>query len=95
MLRVTEEAATLLREVREQVDSSPQGGARLVPEPSPQGMGIRIGFVQEPEGSDQVIEQSGMRVFVADELTEPLADKTLDTQATPEGTQLLLRDEGS
>lgn len=93
MLQITDQAATLLKDARAQVNSSVDAGVRLAPESTPEGVGIRIGFVDEPEGSDQVIEQAGMRVFVAAELSEPLEDKTLDAEATPQGAQLLIREQ--
>lgn len=93
MLQITDQAAALLKEARAQLDTSHEGGARLSAEQTPEGLGIGIGFVEEPEDTDQVIEQSGMRVFVANELTATLDDKTLDAEATAEGTRLLLREE--
>lgn len=92
MLQLTQPAADLLDEVRTEQDIPDTHGIRLAAQQGPDGqVGLAIGFSEEPAESDQVSEQSGTEVYVAEELVEPLSTSVLDIEETPEGTGLTLR----
>lgn len=91
MLQLTDSAVEILKEAREEIGASDDAGARLRSVPTEQGDTIRVEFADEPEQGDQVIEEAGLRVFVSDDLVEPLNDRTLDATVTPGGPKLAIR----
>jgi Fe-S cluster assembly iron-binding protein IscA len=93
MLKVTSEAAYVLKSAREGV-TTPTAGLRIKRSDHPNDPwdGFKIGFQQEPDATDQVFEQDGLRVFVAVEVAEELANRTLDVDATSHGAELVFRE---
>jgi Fe-S cluster assembly iron-binding protein IscA len=92
MLKVTSEAAYVLKAAREGV-TTPTAGLRIKRSDNPNDGwdGFRIGFQQDPEPTDQTFEQDGLRVFVAAEVADALSDRTLDVDATSHGAELVFR----
>ena len=96
MLKVTSEAAYVLKAAREGV-TTPTAGLRIKRSDSPQGHssdpwdGFKIGFQQEPDPTDQIFEQDGLRVFVAADVADALSDRTLEVDATSHGAELVFR----
>jgi len=79
MLQVTENAATTLDEVKRQNEIPDDYGLRLSGMANPEGqLEVRIEFADSPRESDAVQEQHGTKVFLAEEVVEPLAGATLD-----------------
>ena len=79
MLQVTQNAATTLDEVKRLNEIPPDYGVRLSGAANPQGqLEVRIEFAGEPQQTDAVQEQHGTKVFLAEEVVEPLSDATLD-----------------
>jgi Fe-S cluster assembly iron-binding protein IscA len=52
---------------------------------------IRFAAVEVPTEGDQRADTTIVDVYVAPELTEPLADALLDAEVTPEGAELVIR----
>lgn len=96
MLQCTFSAAATLQELRER-NAIPGNGVRLFPVQSPDGdVGLGINFTDQPAAGDEVTEQHGTTVIVAPEISEQLADLTLDVAPDPSGNgerppQLVLR----
>jgi Fe-S cluster assembly iron-binding protein IscA len=92
MLTVTSEAAYVLKAAREGV-TTPTAGLRIKRSGNPNDGwdGFKIGFQQEPDQTDQVFEQDGLRVFVAADVAEALSDRILDVDATSHGAELIFR----
>jgi Fe-S cluster assembly iron-binding protein IscA len=92
MLKVTSEAAYVLKAAREGV-TTPTAGLRIKRSDNPNDPwdGFKIGFQQDPDVTDQVFEQDGLRVFVAVEVADELSDRTLDVDATSHGAELVFR----
>jgi len=92
MLKVTSEAAYVLKAAREGV-TTPTAGLRIkrADNPNDGWDGFRIGFQQEPDATDQVFEQDGLRVFVAADVADALSDRVLDVDATSHGAELVFR----
>jgi|HubBroStandDraft_5_1064220.scaffolds.fasta_scaffold401048_1 Fe-S cluster assembly iron-binding protein IscA len=92
MLKVTSEAAYVLKAAREGV-TTPTAGLRIKRSDNPNDPwdGFKIGFQQDPDATDQVFEQDGLRVFVAVEVADELSDRTLDVDATSHGAELVFR----
>jgi Fe-S cluster assembly iron-binding protein IscA len=90
MLQVTEAAAKVLKSTVRESDAPDDAGVRFVPEPDkPGALGIEI--LETPEAGDQVVEESGVRIFLPEELADELADRTLDIDVTEQGVALTLR----
>ncbi len=94
MLKVTSEAAYVLKAAREGV-TTPTAGLRIKRSDNPDDPwdGFKIGFQQEPEPTDQVFEQDGLRIFVAADVADELSDRTLDVDATSHGAELVFRED--
>lgn len=90
MLQVSEAAAQLLKDAVDASDAPAEAGVRLetrADDPSALG----IAFREAPEATDQIVEESGLRVFVADEISESLDGRTLDVVTTDQGPALTIR----
>jgi Fe-S cluster assembly iron-binding protein IscA len=48
------------------------------------GSDLQVTIAEEPDGSDEVIEEEGARVFIEGTVIEFLADKQLDAQVVDE-----------
>lgn len=94
MLKVTSEAATVLKAARNDVGASPAAGLRIRRADNTadgaKPITVALAFIDEPEPSDETVEEDGLKVFVAGDLVEPLASKTLDVRATEQGAELVL-----
>jgi Fe-S cluster assembly iron-binding protein IscA len=92
MLKVTTEAAYVLKAAREGV-TTPTAGLRIkrAENPNDGWDGFRIGYQQDPESTDQVFEQDGLSVFVAADVADALSDRILDVDATSHGAELIFR----
>lgn len=94
MLKVTSEAATVLKAARNDVGASPEAGLRIRRADntmdSAKSIAVALAFIDQPEPSDQTVEEDGLKVFVAGDLVDPLDGKTLDIRATEQGAELVL-----
>ncbi len=95
MLEITRGAADLLTELREGQDVPEDYGLRVFPEANQPGeVTIGLGFTDQPAAGDQVAEQEGMKVFVAQELAAPLEDAAIDVTKENGTPQLVFRPKG-
>jgi Fe-S cluster assembly iron-binding protein IscA len=86
MLQVTENAASTLEAAKRHQQIPEQYGVRVSGAPTAAGqLEVRIGWAEAPLEGDAVDEQHGMRVFIAEEGAEPLADAALDVTVTVSG----------
>jgi Fe-S cluster assembly iron-binding protein IscA len=91
VLEITPDAATLLNEIRRGQEVPEDYGLRVFPESADPGqLTIGLGFTDEPAPGDQVTEQDGMRVFVAQELAAPLGDTAIDVTGAGNGAERLV-----
>jgi Fe-S cluster assembly iron-binding protein IscA len=92
MLKVTSEAAYVLKAAREGV-TTPTAGLRIKRSDNPNDLwdGFKIGFQEDPDPTDQIFEQDGLRVFVSADVADALSDRTLDVDATSHGAELVFR----
>lgn len=84
MLKVTVAAAKVLQSTVRESDAPDDSGIRLVPQPDKPGT-LMMEILEEPEAGDDVVEESGLRIFVPDELAHELSDRTLDIGVTEQG----------
>ena len=97
MLQCTPAAVAALQGVREQNSIPETYGVRLFAARSEEGgVGLGIGFTEQPAAGDEVTEQHGTTVIVASEVSQELSDLTRDVVPDPsdngqEGPQLVLK----
>lgn len=95
MLKVTNQAAEILKAARTNAGASGDAGLRIrrAEPPTSNGDAIALAFTfsDEPEPEDGTVEQEGLRVFVEQSLIEPLSERTLDVRATEQGAELVFR----
>lgn len=92
MLQMTDRAADLLRNLRNDAQLPESAGVRVYSETAPTGEPtLSIGFTPEPMPSDQVADHAGLRLFVAPEIAEPLAGAVMDVVAENGESQLIFR----
>jgi Fe-S cluster assembly iron-binding protein IscA len=94
MLQVTNRAAMLLKTARSEQSVPEEYGVRVQAPDESRGGAVSLKFTPAPVEGDQVQEADGVRVFVAPEVAEPLADQVMDLRETPTGSVLFLRGQG-
>jgi Fe-S cluster assembly iron-binding protein IscA len=91
-MKLTDAAAKILKEERAQVGLPSDACPRIRSAPGAgEDPGLQLGFVLEPAPTDQIVDHPDLRVFVSAELTDTLADCTLDVKDTHDGSVLVLR----
>ena len=92
MLQVSDSAVAVLEEARTAQDLPDTLGIRISGQATQAGeIEVLLGFSEEPSENDEVTEQAGTRIFVAQEIAEPLSDAMLDIEDTPSGPQLAIK----
>jgi Fe-S cluster assembly iron-binding protein IscA len=92
MLQMTDRAADLLRNLRNDAQLPDSAGVRVYSETAPTGEPtLSIGFTPDPLPSDHVTDHAGVRLFVAPEIAEPLSDAVMDVVAENGEEQLIFR----
>lgn len=96
MLQVTDAAIGVLKQMRDDTPEAPQSAAvRLQLTSVGEEPGLGFGFSEEPQDGDQtIVEHEEIKVYLAPELVEPLADAVVDTVPTDDGDQLVLKSRG-
>jgi iron-sulfur cluster assembly protein len=83
MLIVTENAVMVIRDLTAQQGALQNGGLRIVGDPSAGSLTIEV--VEQPAQGDQVVDNSGARLFLDSEAVQLLMDKALDAAVDDEG----------
>lgn len=93
MLQLTPPAAALLRDTRDQQDVPGDYSIRISAQPDEEGeLRIDLSYAEEPEEGDEIVEQEDLKLYVAQEVVEPLAGHVLGVGETPDGgRQLVIR----
>jgi Fe-S cluster assembly iron-binding protein IscA len=92
MLQMTDRAADLLRNLRDDAQLPESAGVRVYSETAAGGEPtLSIGFTPDPMPSDQVSDHAGVRLFVAPEIAEPLSSAVMDVIAENGEEQLIFR----
>ena len=89
MLTLTDTAQTLVRDLTNQPGAPEGGGLRIAPAPAAPGQ-LQVSIAAAPEPGDQVLDESGARVFVEPQTAEILGDSMLDAQQGADGPALVL-----
>ena len=89
MLTISESAAEVIKVVLAGGDSAAGSGLRI----APAGDGLQASIATEPEADDEVVEESGVRVFLEPQAASVLGDKVLDAERDANGElSLAVRD---
>ena len=80
MLKLTDRAATAIKEMLEEADA--EGAAlRVSAELDEDGTpGLHISFVGEPEDGDEIFEDRGVMIYLDPAASDALDDKVLDAE---------------
>ena len=84
MLTLTENAADIVKQIADQVPDADASGLRISTEEGADA-GLTITAVESPQPGDQVVDESGARVFLDDTAATILDDKVLDAEVQPDG----------
>ena len=78
MLTLTENATNAVSTIVGQASGGPDGGLRIAAEPNSSDLGLMV--AETPQPGDEVVEESGARVFLDDTAKSVLDDKVLDAE---------------
>jgi iron-sulfur cluster assembly protein len=93
VLTLTPTAADTVRQLMASARASaePHAGVRISPGvPGPAGTPLEVGLADEPEATDQTIEEAGATVFLEATAAEFLDDKVLDASVEAEGVRFTI-----
>lgn len=95
MFQVTNAAAATLREACEEEGmASDSAGVRISGTVDDSGtLSLELMLQEEPEPTDEVNNQEGIRVFLAPEVSEPLSEFELDVAEEEDGARLQLQEQ--
>ncbi len=85
MLTLTDNATSAIRTLVAQPEAPEGAGLRIANDPGAGGLTLAV--TQAPQDGDQVIDESGVRVFVEEQAAQLLDDKALDA-AVDDGGRL-------
>jgi Fe-S cluster assembly iron-binding protein IscA len=94
MLRITQTAVTVLKQVKADNGAEDSAGIRIRRDVRPNDsgtVGIGLTISGSPYPGDEEIEQDGLRIFVEDALVEPLDGRTLDVREASDGPEIVFR----
>jgi len=83
MLTLTETATTVVKTIVEQDPNADAAGLRINGEPGAPNLTVAV--VAAPEAGDSVVETDGARVFLEENASVALSDKTLDANVGENG----------
>ncbi|MBH0008702.1 iron-sulfur cluster assembly accessory protein [Salinibacterium sp. SWN1162] len=83
MLTLTETATTVVKTIVEQDPDAQATGLRINGEPGAPNLTVAV--VAAPEAGDSVVEADGARVFLEENASVALSDKTLDANVGENG----------
>jgi iron-sulfur cluster assembly protein len=84
MLTITDNAATVVKDLTGRATGSPAGGLRISASET-DALNFDVAMIPAPEAEDQVVENDGAHVFLEKSAAEALADKELDAIIDDEG----------
>ena len=91
MVQLSAEAVALLDQLRSSEGIPETFGVRVYGEDvAPMGGRIRIAFREGPQEGDEVAEEQGTRLFVAEDVAAQLSDALIDTVEEARGTKLVV-----
>jgi Fe-S cluster assembly iron-binding protein IscA len=90
LLTLSENAATLLTQTRENQNIPDEARLRVAGAPDGAEGGLSLGFVEEPAPTDQTGVSHGIPMCVATEVAEALDGAQIDVQQSGDEAQLVI-----
>ncbi|HEU4946086.1 MAG TPA: Fe-S cluster assembly protein HesB [Kribbella sp.] len=84
MLTLTENATLVIKSITS-VDGAPEGAGVRISQDNPANPALAVTTTESPYPGDQVIEESGARVFLEPTAADTLDDKVLDAAVDEKG----------
>lgn len=92
MLKLSENAAAALENIRESQGITEDQGTRLTAdEGQTGGLALRLEFVEDVPESDEVVEQAGTEIHLDPRVVQPLENTVMDVRDTDEGLAFVFR----
>jgi iron-sulfur cluster assembly protein len=88
MLTITEEAATLIRTLRQDAELREQAGLRMVVDPT--NLSLSMDLAETPAAGDTVVDRFGARVFLSPSAAHRLGEGTLQAEIAEERSRFFL-----
>lgn len=83
MLTLTENAVAVIRDITDQEEVPEGAGLRIATDPAVGA--LTLSLAEEPMDGDEVVDESGVRLFLDAEAAVLLNDKALDAAVDPTG----------
>jgi len=83
VLTLTDSAVTVIRDLTERQEAPDRAGVRIAAE---QSGSLAVSIAPAPLEGDQVLDESGVRLFLDSEAAVTLEDKALDAGFDPAGS---------
>lgn len=94
MLALTPDAAAVIRSIVDSADVSDEGGLRITARAVTESeAALELAVAEEPEATDQVVEQEGAHVFLEPGVADALSDKVLDASVEDDGVSFQIIDQ--
>jgi Fe-S cluster assembly iron-binding protein IscA len=94
MLTLTPIASEAIRQLSAQTEDPEATGIRIAPGPeTPEGTALELTLVEEPEPTDEKIDEDGATVYLEPHVAGFLDDKVLDAQVDEGRVTFLVRDD--
>ena len=91
MLALTHDAATIIRSIVEQSEVPDEAGLRIAARQlEGDEAALELSIAEEPQSTDEVVEQEGAQVFLEPLAAEALSDKVLDAAVEEGGVRFTL-----
>lgn len=84
MLTLTENASTIVKDITTQPGLAETAGLRITTDSNTESA-LAVAAAEAPEPGDQVVEQSGAKIYLDQSAAVMLDDKILDAEVDPEG----------
>jgi iron-sulfur cluster assembly protein len=94
VLVLTHDAASVIRSIVEQSELPDEGGLRIAAR-AVEGdeATLELSVAEEPETTDEVVEQEGAQVFLEPVAAQALSDKVLDASVEESGVRFTLSEQ--
>lgn len=96
MIQLTDPAASILQEARDDQDLPDDYGVRISAQPDDEGeLRVGLAFSEGPQDDDEIVEGDGLELYVAQEVAEALAQSVLAVGEVDGTEQLVIRPQES
>lgn len=92
MLKLSENAAAALENIRESQGIPEEAGTRLTAdEGDTGGLALKLEFVEEVPETDETVEQSGTEIHLDPKVVQPLENTIMDVRDGEEGLSFVFK----